>query len=440
MPRGMQDTFNDHMLATSELFSAGHYAASLARAQALKDQLMAAPIVDADQLGWPVYYELRCHYELGNTDEGWKLLHSDPFRLSQPSPKNRAWMCSVAAELAARLERPEDVVAWGEECFWLRAQTGDDSSRRMCCDTVCTLLGRLDRADLNRGFAVELVRLGREHGAIQPALRGIGYLLDNLATQPNEQAHTAVIEAFGDLGWIGTRGAEEDIGALVERAQRELGLEVARDEASLPKRGPAAHYHRYAEQTAPLHVRAVARLMANRDRGEPLTVRGFTELSLLFQLGFEQVGYSSHLLEDGVMYWLTNEHGAAIGQALPPHLDSFHLALTCLEDRGFDAMCDACGEVTVEQLVINHRSADEVTVKEASGLARLVTKLGCRMLSLWAYEYAPDALAALAAGLADNTTLRETDICDTSKPEPEDRIDEPAIEAVAARNRGESGG
>ncbi len=436
----MADTFNDQMQTTNELFSAGSYAQSLACAQALKDELMDQPMVDADRLGWPVYYELRCHYELGNTEQGWQLLHSDPFQLCQPNAKNRAWMCSVGAELAARLGRPEDVVAWGQECFWLRVRTGDDRSRRMCCDTVCTLLGRLGRADLNHGFAAELVRLGREQGSMDLALRGIGYLLDNLGTAAHgtaaqDRVGESVVEAFGELGWIGTEGCREEIEPLLARARSEAGLDVPLDQVSLPRRGPADRYRPYQEETAPLHVRAAARQIEGRDRGDPLTVQGFSELSLLLQRGFRRVGYSSHLLEDGVMYWLTNDHGAAIGRVLPRHLESFHLALTCLEDRGLDAICDACGEAIVDELTINHRSADEVTVQEASGLARLVTKLGCRKLSLWAYEHEPEALVTLAQGLADNCTLVETDLCDTSRPEPGDRIEVPAIEAIVARNR-----
>jgi len=200
----MTDSFNEQMVATSKLCQAGDFDQALLRAQALRRELFDAPIIDADRLGWAVYYELRCHYELGHTDQGWKLLHSDPYRLCQPGPKNHGWMCSVAAELAARLELPEQVVAWGEECFWLRSGTDDAPSRMMCCDTVCTLLERLNRADLNISFAAELVRLGREHRAMRPALRGIGYLLDNLQKAAHEAVQAAVLEAFGELDWIGT--------------------------------------------------------------------------------------------------------------------------------------------------------------------------------------------------------------------------------------------
>ena len=45
--------------------------------------------------------------------------------------------------------RADEVVSWGEKCFFLRYLAGDALAARQCCGTVCVLLRRLDRADLN---------------------------------------------------------------------------------------------------------------------------------------------------------------------------------------------------------------------------------------------------------------------------------------------------
>jgi hypothetical protein len=184
--------------------------------------------------------------------------------------------------------------------------------------------------------------------------------------------------------------------------------------------------------------RAMLRDLAARNKRDPITVRGLALLSMLVQHGFEHVGYDSHVREDGCLFWITDAHAAAIGRCLSGSLRSFHLSLTTFSGAGFDVMTEAApDDVALDKLVIHHRSGDEVTVVEARGLARLVTKLRVRNLCVWALEYESGALDALTDELErlNNQTLTVIDVCDLNKVEPDDRVPVPALEALIARNR-----
>lgn len=191
------------------------------------------------------------------------------------------------------------------------------------------------------------------------------------------------------------------------------------------------------------HEDEVLRQVAWMQRDAPFTVRNFTVFSMVLQHGFRHVTYASHLLESGHMYWLTDEHAEAIGQALLPGLHYLGLLLTRPQGRGFQRMADRIEEgVTVEELLIKHESGDEVTILEAEGVVELATCLKARTLHLWAAEFEPGALDALCDALivADNETLIEIDVCDLTKPEPEDQIPLPALTVLLARNRKRMGG
>ena len=93
--------------------------------------------------------------------------------------------------------------------------------------------------------------------------------------------------------------------------------------------------------------------------------------------------------------------------------------------------------VQINELTISHKSGDEVTEEEATGLARLATKLGVKTLHLWAGEYDEGVLDKMAHMLEDlgNSTLRDIDICDVSLPEPEDQINHDGLTKIVEKNR-----
>lgn len=198
-------------------------------------------------------------------------------------------------------------------------------------------------------------------------------------------------------------------------------------------------YRLFDPQRVSAEEKGALEQLAAMDKDRPLTVRGFTFFSLVVQQGFRRVNYAAETREtDNAYFWITNQHAEQIGRALKPTLKSWALQLTTFEGDGFDRICDLIAPgVHIEEVTIAHKSADEVTPKEAAGLARMITKLHTQTLHLWAGEYAPGALDVLAEALVrmGNRHLVEADVCDVSKPEPEDRIRHPHLEAVISRNR-----
>ena len=168
-----------------------------------------------------------------------------------------------------------------------------------------------------------------------------------------------------------------------------------------------------------------------------LTVAGFDNFAMMTAMGRPRLCYDSHLIAGGLMFWLTDAHAKAIGQALRPSLKALRLNLTRPQEDGFTLMAGAVAPgVKISELYISHRSGDEVTATEARGIARLAGRLACETLHVWAGEFDPGALDALAdeLGKLGNKTLRAADVCDVSKPEPEDRIIHPGLRALAEAN------
>ena len=108
------------------------------------------------------------------------------------------------------------------------------------------------------------------------------------------------------------------------------------------------------------------------------------------------------------------------------------------QGRALDVMAEHVQDgVQINELTISHKSGDEVTEEEATGLARLATKLGVKTLHLWAGEYDVGVLDKMAHVLEDlgNSTLRDIDICDVSLPEPEDQIKHDGLTKIVEKNR-----
>lgn len=112
--------------------------------------------------------------------------------------------------------------------------------------------------------------------------------------------------------------------------------------------------------------------------------------------------------------------------------------VTMFEGRALDVMTEHVQDgVQINELTISHKSGDEVTEEEVTGLARLATKLGVKTLHLWAGEYDDGVLDKMAQVLEDlgNSTLTDVDICDVSLPEPEDQIKHDGLTKLVERNR-----
>ncbi len=160
--------FVEQMDAISTYFKAGEHRAALQGSRALQRDVTSAAPSDATQLGWATFFEVRALHALGRDLEGLvAMARIDPARCAIEAI-NRAYLHSLAAEMAARAGRAADVVEHGRRCLALR--TGDD--RTTCARTMCHLLWQLGRGDLNREFALHL--------AAAAPRDGLDFLLDNL--------------------------------------------------------------------------------------------------------------------------------------------------------------------------------------------------------------------------------------------------------------------
>lgn len=176
------------------------------------------------------------------------------------------------------------------------------------------------------------------------------------------------------------------------------------------------------------------------ERSEPITIRGFRPFTLLLAEGFTHICYAAEVdPASGQVFWITEEHAQRLGRSLERPMRNFSLNLTTFEGAGAILMADAVPESTrIDEVIFSHKSADEVTHEEARGFARLVTRVQARAAHLWAGEFDPGSLEVLHEELVrlGNHTLMDLDICDITRPEPEDRIHDEALEALTQGNRG----
>lgn len=177
--------------------------------------------------------------------------------------------------------------------------------------------------------------------------------------------------------------------------------------------------------------------LAYRSTAEGLIISGFVPLTIALHMGFDRVTYESHLLDSGYMYWFREDHARALGQVLVKPMPYFGLVMSTTDGDALSELSTAMPASTrIDELLLKHTTADEVSAVEARGLARWATKARVKTLHLWAGEYDGDALDALSEELLrlDNASLCELDVCLTTLPEPEDRQILPAIDSLLERN------
>lgn len=180
-------------------FNQGDHQRALRVAQELKAELLQDRPADPMLLGWARFYEYRSLYELGEHRRAYELLTSKEPRGWALSQKNAAYMFSVGAELAMHLGEPEAVVRWGGRCLNLRLVDGDPVSAAQCAQTVCVLLARLERDDLNAHFAQHLVELGRDSGAQRATIAGVRALADNVARSRDRELGRRLVDHLAEL-------------------------------------------------------------------------------------------------------------------------------------------------------------------------------------------------------------------------------------------------
>jgi len=180
-------------------------------------------------------------------------------------------------------------------------------------------------------------------------------------------------------------------------------------------------------------------MLAHHERSAPLSVSNFRLFSMVIHLGFQKVTYVSEIHEISRVYFgISRNRARMIGKALTRDMQYFAITLTTTEEDAFSHLADAVPDgTTITEVCISHKSEDEVTVMEAKGIARLIAKLRSKRVHIWAGEYEVGALDAFRDELISlrSDNLREYDVCDITKPEPEDSIALPRLDEFLARYR-----
>lgn len=199
----------------SRTFNEPDHERALELARELKRTLLATPRTDPMLLGWTRFYEFKSLYELARYQEAYELLTSNEPQSWAVSQTNAAYMFSVGSELAMHLDLPDEICRWGGRCLDLRVGASDRMSAAQCAQTVCTLLGRLEREDLNERFATHLIELGRSSGAERPTIVGWRALADNVARCGDAERAKQLVDGLAELQAIDDdRYSDEAMSAL----------------------------------------------------------------------------------------------------------------------------------------------------------------------------------------------------------------------------------
>jgi ankyrin repeat protein len=174
---GMQsDPVHPLLGEASDTSQAGEHARCLELSRRVTRELHERSNPDPILLGWAWFYELKSLFFLERWSDAWKLL--PPAESIVLTAKNLAYASSLASEIAMHLGRPDDVVHWGQRCMQLRETDGDPVGEVQSAQTVCVLLKRLERSDLNAPFARRLIEVGERTGAERPIIAGARFLLE----------------------------------------------------------------------------------------------------------------------------------------------------------------------------------------------------------------------------------------------------------------------
>jgi ankyrin repeat protein len=201
----------------TEALDAGLEEKAFELARRLKLEMLCDSPVDPVLYGWARFYELKSLYCLERHREAFELLEqNEPVEYAMTS-RNVAWLYSVGSELAMRLGRVDDVIAYGRRCLEIRRAAKDTVAIAQCASTVCVLLDKLGRPEQNTEFALELLSAGQHTGAEQWLLRGARALLDNVARSGAPALRAKLVTLVNTLRSLHDDGASDSASELSRR-------------------------------------------------------------------------------------------------------------------------------------------------------------------------------------------------------------------------------
>ena len=149
---------------------------------------------------WTEYYEVKCLYGLNFHRDAFKIIEAMRDRELELPEKNQAWLYSVASEMSIRLEHPiESTMEWGHKSLEIRQNLGDPVDSFQVAYAMCRLLEELDRSDLNLGFSLALMDLGRDQGEGKLLILAVEYMLQNAEKTKEKELIDEIKMALGEI-------------------------------------------------------------------------------------------------------------------------------------------------------------------------------------------------------------------------------------------------
>lgn len=157
------------------------YAAAAELADEAERALARQP--DPELYGRLCFHRLRAAFLLGQWERAWRAL--PPRFMFLVPPVDAAWMFAARAEVAARTDRVEELLAHAARCIGLRREMGDLPAMLDAARTACELLHEIERDDLSTHFLPIILGEARFHGHAKHTAYGYLTLVRNIIATGN---------------------------------------------------------------------------------------------------------------------------------------------------------------------------------------------------------------------------------------------------------------
>jgi len=173
-----QKSFEDRIDKVNELIQSNHFIEALQAVRAVKEEMLRSSPCDPSHLGWILFFEFKCLHGLGEYEQALDQAQETLPVIYTLTAGNAAFRASVCSELCVRCAKPvAKIIAFGEEAFKERSRGGNPIYALQSLQTSCNLLELRDAEDKAQGFARQMIKLGAEHQADVPVIKGFLVLL-----------------------------------------------------------------------------------------------------------------------------------------------------------------------------------------------------------------------------------------------------------------------
>lgn len=83
----------------------------------------------------------------------------------------------------------------------------------------------------------------------------------------------------------------------------------------------AVHYKPYDPSEPTPSQRQLGLQLMKMNKHSPVVIQGFDKFTMVVHSGFKKVTYKAHIRDDGLYFWVNEEHAKQIGLSLRPTLE-----------------------------------------------------------------------------------------------------------------------